>query len=72
MSEALKSNTTLTALDLGCKYKRRRHRIKVLFNNKLCFFLILSTDNKIGFAGTKALCEALKSNKTLMKLNLSC
>ena len=35
-------------------------------------FLIISTDNKIGERGATSLSDALKSNKTLTKLDLEC
>ena len=69
MSDALKSNTTLTKFNLRGKHKRNDtngiHQQFILF-----LFLIKPTDNKIGKRGTASLCDALKSNTTLTVLNL--
>jgi hypothetical protein len=55
----LKSNTSLTALDLSC--------------NRLCFISFsLNTDNGISTEGVIKLSEALKSNSSLTSLNLKC
>ena len=43
---------------------------KTSINNSLFSFHITSTDNNIGETGAESLCEALKSNTTLTKLNL--
>ena len=71
MSEALKSNTTLTLLDLGGKGKRTNTQM-VSVNNSLFSILIKSTVNDIGDTGATSLSDALKSNTTLTKLNLYC
>jgi hypothetical protein len=57
LSEALKSNTSLTALDLY---------------SKACCFISFSrnTDNNVGSEGVTKLSEVLKSNTSLTKLNL--
>ena len=69
LSDALKSNTTLTKFNLRGKHKRNDtngiHQQFILF-----LFLIKPTDNKIGKRGTASLCDALKSNTTLTVLNL--
>ena len=70
LSKALKSNTTLTKLNLGGKDKRKKTQM-VSINKSLFSFLFTSTDNNIGNAGATSLSESLKSNITLMKLNLS-
>jgi hypothetical protein len=57
LSEALKANTALTALDLFSK----RH---------VTSFHSLSTDNKIGSEGAIKMAEALISNPSLTTLNL--
>ena len=71
MSESLKSNTTLTKLNLSSEDKRKkthkRHPSTVHSS-----ILIISTGNKIGETGAASLSESLKSNTTLTKLNLSC
>jgi hypothetical protein len=43
-----------------------------LFVLTFIFFFVYETDNKIGNDGAKAIAEALKENKTLMYLDLSC
>ena len=67
MSDALKSNTTLTKLNL-----RGEHEInntQMTFNNDtLLFILIKSTGNWIGERGVASLTDALKSNTTLTEL----
>ena len=68
LSEALKSNTTLTQLNLWGEDKKRRHKrhpSTIHFS-----ILITSTDNQIEETGTTSLSESLKSNTTLSKLNL--
>ena len=70
LSEALKSNTTLTQVDLSREYKRNNTQIESI-NNPLSSILIKSTGNKIGEAGIESLSDALKSNTTLTELNLS-
>ena len=64
MSEALKINTTLEELYLGCAQQqcqgKRGHNINS--NNK--------SDNEIGDEGACALSEALKFNTTLETLDL--
>ena len=69
LSEALKSNTTLIKLYLGGENKRRhqRHTSTIHFFP----FLLISTDNWSGETGVTSLSEALKSNTTLTKLDLS-
>ena len=69
MSESLKSNTTLTELDLRCDDKRKKTQ-KTSINNSLFSILITSTDNYIGETGATSLSEALKSNTTLTELDL--
>ena len=68
MSDALKSNTTLTQLDLLCKHKRNNTQMTSI--NESLFILIKSTGNNIGDTGTTSLSDALKTNTTLTKLNL--
>ena len=70
LSEALKSNTTLTKLNLGCEDKKKEDTQKTSINNSLFSILITSTDNYIGETGATSLSEALKSNTTLTQLNL--
>ena len=69
MSDALKSNSALTQLDLSSEYKRNNAQMASI-NNSLFSILIKSIDNRIGDTGTASLSDALKSNTTLMKLNL--
>ena len=69
MSEALKSNTTLTALDLSCEDKRKKtHKRHPSTNHSS--FLIIQTVNTIGDTGATSMGEALKLNTTLTKLCL--
>ena len=68
MSEALKTNTTLAKLDLGCKHKR--NKTQIASNNNIIFLLFQSIGNKIGKEGATSLSEALKSNPTLTQLDL--
>ena len=71
MSDALKSNTTLTKLNLGGEYKRNSTQIASI-NNPLFSIHINSTGNGIGETGTTALSEVLKLNTTLTELYLGC
>ena len=72
LSEALKSNTTLTALYLGGEDKRKKDIQKTSINNSLFSSLFTSTDDGIGFTGATLLSEALKSNTALTDVYLSC
>ena len=69
LSEALKFNTTLTVLYLGRKDKREDIQNAFIKKNAL---LSMPPVNKIGERGAMPLCEALKSNTTLTKLDLDC
>ena len=71
LSDALKSNTTLTKLNLWCKDKRNNTQMASI-NNQLFFIIIKSTGNGIGDTGATSLSDALKSNKTLTQLSLWC
>ena len=66
----LKSNTTLMQLGLGCEDKRNNTQMEST-NNPLFSILIKSTVNDIGYTGATSLSDALKSNTTLTKLDLS-
>ena len=70
MSEALKSNTTLTALNNGGEDKRKKTHKRHPSTIHYFSFLFSSTGNKIGDTGATSLSEALKSNTTLTTLNL--
>ena len=70
MSESLKSNTTLTELDLSGEDKKKEDTHKTSINNSLFSILITSIGNKIGDTGATSLSESLKSNTTLTKLNM--
>ena len=70
MSESLKSNTTLTKLNLRSKDKRKTHK-KTSISNSLFSLHFTTTGNKIGDTGATSLSEALKSNITLTKLDMS-
>ena len=71
LSESLKSNTTLTALDLRSEDKRKKTH-KDIHQQFTLSFLFSSTDNEIGDTGATSLSESLKSNTTLTRFNLSC
>ena len=67
LSDALKSNTTLTQLYFHGEDKR--NNTQMTFNNNSPFsFLINSTGNNIGFRGAASLSDSLKSNTTLTVL----
>ena len=71
LSEALKSNTTLTGLNLSGEHKRNNTEMACI--NKPLLFSRLKrkqTGNNIGEKGTKPLSDALKSNTTLTELDL--
>ena len=70
LSESLKSNTTLTQLNLECEYKRKTHKRQPSAIHS--FFLFSSTVNGIRERGATSLSESLKSNTTLFELNMSC
>ena len=63
MSEMLKSNTTLTTLNLGSEDEGVMEKRKERNDEKL-------TGNKIGVEGVKSMSETLKTNNTLASLNL--
>ena len=68
ISEGLKSNSTLTTLDLSSdekkKVKWKEEKREIQSKNWI--------ENKIGDSGAKMICEGLKSNSTLTKLDLGC
>ena len=70
LSDALKSNTTLTQINLECEDKRNNTQMASI-NNPLFSIHINSTGNGIGETGTTALSEVLKLNTTLTELYLS-
>ena len=70
LSDALKSNTTLTQLNLGSNLKKKKTTQTPFINNTLTFIPIKLKDNEIGDIGAKSLSDALKSNTTLTKFNL--
>jgi hypothetical protein len=71
LSEALRSNTTLTELDLDGEddRKKTRNRHPLTIHS---FFLLIQTGNYIEDTGATSLSDALKSNTTLTKVNLKC
>ena len=69
LSEALKSNTTLTKLRIGGKRKRNNTQLG-LVNNQLFFPAVFMIVEKIGETGAASLSDALKSNTTLVELSL--
>ena len=70
LSEALKSNTTLTELNLGGGDKRKKTHKRRPSTIHSFPFLFTSTDNNIGETETTSLSESLKSNTTLTELYL--
>ena len=68
LSESLKSNTTITKLNLWGQCKRRHKKTSI--NNSLFSFLFTTTGNEIGDTGATSLSKALKSNTTLTELSL--
>ena len=70
MSGALKSNTTLTGLDVSGGHKMNNTN-SIQQQSFLFSILIKSTDNRMGETGATSLVDALKSNTTLTELNLS-
>ena len=69
MSEALKSNTTLTALYLDGENKRKKtHKRNPPTIHSAIHFM--PSENIFGDTGATSLSEALKSNTTLTKLDL--
>ena len=69
LGKSLKSNKTLTELNLTCDNKRKRHTKNPSTNHSFPFHFI-STVNKIGDSGASSLSEALKSNTALTTLSL--
>ena len=69
LSDALKSNTTLTQLNLSGEHKRNNTQMTSPTIHSF-FILIESTGNMIGDTGATSLSDALKSNTTLTELNL--
>ena len=70
VSEALKKNSALVSMDLSSDRKKRGDEVeKENRNNKERS--IVSTENRIGQEGIRMLCEALKSNSVLIRLDLS-
>ena len=68
LSKALKSNKALTELNLGGKWKGKRHTKEVY--HQFTFFHNVPIDNRIYDMGIFSLCEALKSNTTFTRFNL--
>ena len=65
LSESLKTNTTLTKLDLSCKHTQKA--LKCSF-----FFHSLYTGNDVGNRGATSLSDALSVNTTLTHLDICC
>ena len=72
MGESLKSNTTLTALNLSGEDKRKKTHKRCLSTKSTCFFLLMlyPIENNIKSAGLKSLTQQLKSNTALTELEL--
>ena len=70
LSCALKSNSTLTGLDLGCENKKKQNTKVASINNLLYCFLIKSTVCRLEDTGAALFGDALKTNTTLKTLIL--
>ena len=70
LSESLKSNTTLSELNLGGEDQRKKTHKRHPSTIHSFSFLFSSIGNNIRETGAKSLSEALKSNTTLTGLNL--
>ena len=70
LSDALKSNTKLAKLNLCGKDKKKQHKNDTHQHSTLSVLIKLS-DNIIGETGATSFSDALKSNTTLTKLDLS-
>ena len=71
LSDALKSNTTLTTLNLSGEDKRKKTHKRHPSTIHSSFLITLTDNGKFGDSGAVPLSEALKSNTTLTKLDLS-
>ena len=70
LSESLKSNTSLTELNLSGEDKRKKTHKRHPSTHQSFPFLFETIGNNIGDFGAKSLCESLKLNTTLTKLCL--
>ena len=66
----LKTNTTLTNLNLSGEDKKKKDTPKDINQQVILHFLFIQTGNHIGDTGATSLSESLKSNTTLTELNL--
>ena len=71
LSDALKSNKTLTKLDLNREDKRNNTQMTSISNPPFSI-LIKTTGNKIRDAVVTSMIDTLETNKTLTELDLSC
>ena len=69
LSEALKSNTTLTKLNLWSENTRKKAPNLHPTNHSLRF-IFSSSESNVGNSGATSLSESLKSNTTLTELHL--
>jgi Ran GTPase-activating protein (RanGAP) involved in mRNA processing and transport len=70
LAEALKTNLSLTTLDLSCMFIQ--HNLAQLCNISACVISDTGTGNRFGDDGAQSLAEGLKENRTLTALSLSC
>ena len=76
ISEGMKSNSTLTSLDLYCEGKKAKRRKKIDKKEKKYRQkekqerMKMQTVNRIGVEGAAMISEVMKSNSTLTELNL--
>ena len=72
LGDALKANTTLTALDLSCQQQDEhtsKHNERARQAQR---HVVGLADNRIDEGGARVLSDALKTNTTLTKLDLRC
>ena len=68
LGDALKTNTTLTQLDLNSEQQDHKEAQRGKYNGTWCDW----ADNEIGDEGACGLGDALKTNTTMTELDLRC
>ena len=71
LSDALKSNTTLTAIDLYGGHQKKQHK-NGIHQQLTLSILNKSKDNQIEEKGATSLSDSLMTNTTLIQLHLDC
>ena len=72
LSKSLKTNSTLTSLDLSLIQPWGRLIMRMELNEESAKQRLTGDDFTIGPEGGEKLGEALKTNRTLTELNLAC